>query len=187
MYLMGKHRPGYVPHLLSGDFVVVTNASKVRTSGKKQFQKVYLRHNQQPGHLKKVPYLSEVSAHPDRVVAHAVKGMLPKNKLADRLLTRLKVYSGAEHPHAAQVTGSERAAEARLKAASEPAPEPAMTTPAQAEATVTPAAPVAEAPRAPRRKAAPASPVATAEAPVVRRPRAPGAKPRKPAQDKEKS
>jgi len=103
--LMGKDRPGYVAHLLSGDFVIVTNASKVRVTGKKADQKVYVRHNQYPGHRLEVSYSKEFANHPDRVIRHAVKGMLPKNKLGAQMLTRLKIYPGAEHPHSAQVNG----------------------------------------------------------------------------------
>jgi len=103
--LMGKGKPGYVPHLLAGDFVVVTNAAKVKVTGKKADQIVYVRHNQYPGHRREVPYSKEIANHPARVIRHAVKGMLPKNKLGAQMLTRLKVYSGPEHPHSAQVHG----------------------------------------------------------------------------------
>lgn len=103
--LMGKDKPGYVPHLLAGDFVVVTNAAKVKVTGKKADQIVYVRHNQYPGHRKEVPYAKEMASHSDRVIKHAVKGMLPKNKLGAQMLTRLKVYAGPEHPHSSQVLG----------------------------------------------------------------------------------
>jgi len=106
--LMGKHKPGYVPHLMSGDFVVVINASEVVVTGKKAEQIVYRRHSQRPGHLKEIPYLRYQAKFPERVIEHSVRGMLPKNKLGDRMITRLKVYAGEEHPHAAQVIGSER-------------------------------------------------------------------------------
>jgi large subunit ribosomal protein L13 len=105
MKLMGKNKPGYVPHLLAGDFVVVTNAAKVKVTGKKADQIVYVRHNQYPGHRKEVPYAKEIANHPTRVIKHAVKGMLPKSKLGTQMLTRLKVYAGPEHPHSAQVLG----------------------------------------------------------------------------------
>ena len=104
--LMGKHKPGYVPHLLTGDYVVVINAEKIRVTGKKAEQKLYLRHSQYPGNLKKIPYTRMQENHPDRIIQHAVKGMLPKTKLGRKMLGRLKVYSGAEHPHEAQVLGS---------------------------------------------------------------------------------
>ena len=156
MLIMGKHKPTYVAHMPVGDFVVITNASKIRTSGNKADDKVYLRHNQQPGHLKKVAFRSEMETHPERVVQHAVRGMLPKNKLADRLIGRLKVYKGAEHPHVAQVVGSQKAAEKAASPASEPAKKVATA----------------------RVRAAKAPEVAAAKVkPAVRRPRAPGAKP----------
>ncbi len=101
--LMGKHKPGYVPHLLSGDFVVVINAEKVTVSGNKATQKEYLRHSQYPGNLKRIPYETMQDKHPDRIIQHSVKGMLPKTKLGARMLSRLKIYAGAEHPHEAQV------------------------------------------------------------------------------------
>lgn len=101
--LMGKDKPGYAPHLLSGDFVVVTNAAKVKVTGRKADQKVYVRHNQYPGHRKEVPYAKEITLHPDRVILHAVRGMLPRTKLGNQMITRLKVYPGPEHPHSAQV------------------------------------------------------------------------------------
>lgn len=106
--LMGKHRPEYVPHLLSGDFVVVVNADKVRVTGKKADQKKYRRHSGYPGNLKEVPYSRMMQHFPARIIEHAVKGMLPKNKLGRKALRRLKVYAGPEHPHEAQVIGSER-------------------------------------------------------------------------------
>jgi len=106
--LMGKHKPGYVPHLLAGDFVVVTNASSVRVTGDKPQQKMYVRHSQYPGNRKEIPLGTMLERHPARVIEHAVKGMLPKNKLGARMLSRLKVYAGPEHPHMAQVTGAEK-------------------------------------------------------------------------------
>ena len=107
--LMGKHRPSYVPHMLSGDFVIVVNADKVRVSGKKAEQKVYRRHSGYPGNLKEVTYSRMMARTPARVIEHAVRGMLPKNKLGNKAIRRLKVYAGPDHPHEAQVVGSERA------------------------------------------------------------------------------
>jgi large subunit ribosomal protein L13 len=107
MSLMGKHKPGYVPHLLSGDFVVVINAEKVKITGNKASQKEYLRHSQYPGNLKRISYETMQEKHPDRIIQHSVKGMLPKTKLGARMLSRLKIYAGSEHPHEAQVTGAE--------------------------------------------------------------------------------
>ena len=96
--LMGKHKPGYVRHLSSGDFVVVVNAEKVRTTGKKSEQIVYRRHSQYPGNLKEIPYQRVMETHPTRIIEHAVRGMLPKSKLGDRMYTRLKVYAEETHP-----------------------------------------------------------------------------------------
>lgn len=107
--LMGKHKADYVPHMASGDFVIVVNADKVELTGRKNEQKVYLRHSQYPGNLKEIPYSRMSERTPERIIELAVRGMLPKNKLGRKMLTRLKVYAGPEHPHSAQVIGSERA------------------------------------------------------------------------------
>ncbi len=109
MVLMGKHRADYVPHMASGDFVIVVNATKVELTGRKAEQKVYRRHSQYPGNLKEISYSRMSERTPERIIELAVKGMLPKNKLGRKMLTRLKVYAGPEHPHSAQVIGSERA------------------------------------------------------------------------------
>lgn len=109
MVLMGKHRADYIPHMASGDFVIVVNADKVELTGRKNEQKVYLRHSQYPGNLKEIPYSRMSERTPERIIELAVRGMLPKNKLGRKMLTRLKVYAGPEHPHSAQVIGSERA------------------------------------------------------------------------------
>jgi len=134
--LMGKHRPTYVPHMLSGDFVIVINASEVKVTGLKAEKKVYKRHSQYPGNLKEIPYTRMQERHPERIIELAVKGMLPKSKLGRQMLKRLKIYPGAEHPHSAQVLGSERreireAAAAKLEAAKKPAAKkPAAKKPA---------------------------------------------------------
>ena len=107
--LMGKHRADYVPHMASGDFVIVVNADKIELTGRKDEQKVYRRHSQYPGNLKEIPYSRMSERTPERIIELAVRGMLPKNKLGRKMLTRLKVYAGPEHPHSAQVIGSERA------------------------------------------------------------------------------
>ncbi len=107
--LMGKHRASYVPHMASGDFVVVVNAAKVDLTGRKSEQKIYRRHSQYPGNLKEIPFSRMLDRTPERVIELAVRGMLPKTKLGSKMLSRLKVYSGPEHPHMAQVIGSERA------------------------------------------------------------------------------
>jgi large subunit ribosomal protein L13 len=101
--LRGKHRALYTPHADSGDFVIVVNASKVRLTGRKREQKLYHTHTGWTGHLR-VTTAGKVleSAHPERVVQEAVRGMLPKNALGRKLYRKLKVYGGPEHPHAAQ-------------------------------------------------------------------------------------
>ena len=101
--LMGKHKPTYSPHLLSGDFVIVLNASKVRVSGKKAEQKLYYRHSGYPGGLKSTTLGKMMETHPTRVIEYAVKGMLPHNRLGRQMIKRLKVYAGDTHPHQGQV------------------------------------------------------------------------------------
>lgn len=100
--LRGKHRPTFTPHLDTGDHVVVVNASRVKLTGQKAGTKMYRRHSGQPGGLIEVPFDRMMERHPDRVVRLAVTGMLPKNRLGRRLIRKLKVYAGAEHPHQAQ-------------------------------------------------------------------------------------
>jgi large subunit ribosomal protein L13 len=102
MILMGKDKPDYTPHVLTGDFVCVVNAEKIQLTGNKALTKEYQRYSYYPGG-RKVTSITEVMAkHPERVVQQAVKRMLPKNKLGRKMLERLKVYAGPEHPHAAQ-------------------------------------------------------------------------------------
>ncbi len=101
--LRGKDRPGYTPYVDSGDFVVVINAAKVKLTGNKLEQKRYYHHTLYPGGLKSERAKALLERLPEKVILHAVRGMLPKNRLSDRLLTKLKVYPGAEHPHAAQL------------------------------------------------------------------------------------
>jgi len=103
--LKGKHKPIYSPHLDTGDFVVVINAEKVRVTGKKMEQKVYYRHTQYPGGLRSVTLKRQLATHPSRVIEHAVKGMLPHNRLGAAMLRKLKVYQGPTHPHEAQIRG----------------------------------------------------------------------------------
>lgn len=101
--LMGKHKPTYSPHLDMGDFVIVVNASRVRVTGNKLDGKIYYRHTGYVGGIKETPLREMLERHPDRVIEKAVKGMLPRNKLAGSLLRHLKVYAGPDHPHEAQV------------------------------------------------------------------------------------
>ena len=109
--LQGKHKPIYVPHMNTGDFVVVVNAEKIHVTGKKLEQKMYYRHSGYHGGLTERTLAQVLDKTPIRVIQHAVKGMLPKSALGRRMLLRLKVYAGPEHPHEAQIKGSQRAQE----------------------------------------------------------------------------
>jgi large subunit ribosomal protein L13 len=100
--LMGKHKPIYTPHVDTGDFVVVTHAEKVRLTGRKRQAMTYERYSYYPGGRTVVPFETMMQRHPERVVREAVRRMLPKNALGRRMLTKLKVYAGDAHPHAAQ-------------------------------------------------------------------------------------
>ena len=100
--LRGKNKPEFTPHMDTGDFVIVINADKVRVTGKKRTQKVYQRHSGRPGGMKTETFAHLQARLPERIVEHAVKGMLPKNSLGRQLFTKLKVYAGSEHPHMAQ-------------------------------------------------------------------------------------
>ena len=106
--LKGKHKPMYTPHLDVGDFVVVVNADKIEVTGKKLTQKIYYRHSNYPGGLKSVSLEKMLETHPTRAIEHAVKGMLPHNRLGAAMFKKLKVYAGAEHPHKAQVKAAEK-------------------------------------------------------------------------------
>jgi large subunit ribosomal protein L13 len=100
--LRGKGKVAYVPFMDHGDFVVVVNASSVALSGRKAEMKEYWRYTGYPGGLRLTPFKKAIATNPEFVILHAVKGMLPHNRLGRRLLKKLKVYSGPEHPHAAQ-------------------------------------------------------------------------------------
>ena len=100
--LKGKHKPIYSPHLDVGDYVIVINAEKVRVTGRKLEQKFYYRHSGYPAGLKSVSLKDQLSRHPTRVLEAAVRGMLPKNRLGRRMIKKLKIYAGPEHPHQAQ-------------------------------------------------------------------------------------
>ena len=100
--IRGKHKPMFAPHVDTGDFVIVVNADKVALTGNKRETKLAYRHSGYPGGLRSVTYSELLSKRPDRAVEKAVRGMLPKNSLAAQQLSKLKVYRGAEHPHAAQ-------------------------------------------------------------------------------------
>lgn len=102
MVLRGKHKPTFSPHVDGGDFVIVTNAEKVKVTGNKAMQKTYYRHTGYPGGMRTTQLFEMLEKHPDRVIRRAVWGMLPKGPLGRRQIKKLKVYAGAEHPHAAQ-------------------------------------------------------------------------------------
>lgn len=100
--LIGKHKALYAPYIDTGDYVVVVNAAKVKVTGKKTEQKVYYRYSGYPGGLKSPKFKEVFSKDPARVIEHAVKGMLPHNRLGRAMFKKLKVYPGNEHPHQAQ-------------------------------------------------------------------------------------
>jgi large subunit ribosomal protein L13 len=100
--LRGKGKPQYTPHVDTGDFVVVVNAEKIAVTGNKLDDKMYYRHSGYPGGLKERPLREQLERRPEEVLRKAVKGMLPRNRLARQQLTKLKIYAGPEHPHDAQ-------------------------------------------------------------------------------------
>ncbi|MEM6691409.1 MAG: 50S ribosomal protein L13 [Planctomycetota bacterium] len=99
--LMGKHRPTYTPHVDTGDFVIVTNADKIKMTGRKSEVRHYTWYTGHPG-LRLESYADRQARKPEDLIYHAVRRMLPKNKLASKMLKKLKIYAGDEHPHAAQ-------------------------------------------------------------------------------------
>lgn len=101
--LMGKHKAMFCRHIDTGDFVVIINAAKVRTTGNKLKQKMYYSHSGYPGGLKAINLEAMLRKDPSKVIAHAVKGMLPHNRLEASMMKRLRVYSGDEHPHLGQL------------------------------------------------------------------------------------
>ncbi|OAA23768.1 50S ribosomal protein L13 [Kosmotoga sp. DU53] len=100
--LMGKHKPTYTPHVDTGDFVIIINASKVKLTGKKLDQKIYYRYSGYPGGLKERTAREMLQKHPERVIKLAVKRMLPKTRLGAKMLKKLKIFTGPEHIHEAQ-------------------------------------------------------------------------------------
>ncbi|MED5237433.1 MAG: 50S ribosomal protein L13 [Chloroflexota bacterium] len=108
MILMGKNKPSYVSNDLTGDFVVLINASKVKVTGKKYFDKEYITHTTRPGSTKIRKFSNLIDTNPEYIVNKAVKGMLPKNKLSAKMLKRLKIYPGSEHPHQAQIDSNSK-------------------------------------------------------------------------------
>ena len=109
--LRGKHRPTFTPSMSNGDFVVVVNAAKIKPSGHAD-EKLYYRHSQYPGGLRSISQEKLLAKRPERVIEYAVKRMLPRNSHGDKLLRRLKVYAGPEHPHQAQVNAGKGKARA---------------------------------------------------------------------------
>ena len=100
--LKGKHKPIFTPHIDTGDHVVVINAEKVKLTGNKPEQKKYFRHTMYPGGIHWTNIQDVLAAHPERVIQHAVRGMMPKTKLGRAMIKKLKIYAGPEHPHVAQ-------------------------------------------------------------------------------------
>lgn len=100
--LRGKNKPIYTPHVDTGDYVIVINADKVKLTGNKWDDKIHAYHTGYPGGRREVAYREIREKHPERVIEYAVKGMLPKSRLGRSMFTKLKVYAGSEHPHAAQ-------------------------------------------------------------------------------------
>jgi large subunit ribosomal protein L13 len=107
-FLRGKHLPTFAEHMDLGDFVVVVNASAIKLTGNKAQQRFYYRHSTYPGGLKAVSMGDVLARHPERVIKHAVRGMLPHNALGRKVLSKLKVYAGPQHPHAAQFRAVEK-------------------------------------------------------------------------------
>lgn len=100
--LRGKHKPEYTPHVDTGDYIVVVNAEKVKVTGNKTTDKMYYHHTGYPGGIKSISFEKLQRKAPERIIQQAVKGMMPRNKLSRAMLSKLKVYAGSEHPHAAQ-------------------------------------------------------------------------------------
>jgi large subunit ribosomal protein L13 len=102
MILRGKHKPEFTPHVDTGDYVIVINAADVAVTGRKIDDKIYYRHTGYPGGIRDMNLKELMEKFPERAISYAVKGMLPKNSLGRAMFSKLKVYAGSEHPHAAQ-------------------------------------------------------------------------------------
>jgi large subunit ribosomal protein L13 len=100
--LRGKKKPIYTPHVDTGDYVIVVNAEKVGVTGKKRKNKIYKRHSGYPGGLKEITFADLQAKHPEEIIRHAVKGMMPKGRLGRKMYRKLRIYTGPEHGHAAQ-------------------------------------------------------------------------------------
>ena len=103
MILMGKNKPSYIPNDITGDFVILINSSEIKVTGKKYSDKEYITHTTRPGSTKVRTFANLIEKKPEYIITKAVKGMLPKNKLSAKMLKRLKIYSGNNHPHQAQL------------------------------------------------------------------------------------
>ena len=115
--LRGKHKPIFAPHIDTGDFVVVTNASRIVVTAEKAQKKIFYRHSGYPGGLKQRTYADLLEKRPDEVIRRAVRGMLPKGALGRQMLRKLKIYAGPDHPHAAQRPAPLEVADARHRPA----------------------------------------------------------------------
>ena len=129
-YLRGKHRPIFAEHMDVGDFVVVVNAARIRVTGDKLRQKMYYRHSNYPGGFKAVALGDLLEKHPDRVIKHAVKGMLPHNALGRKMLRKLKIHAGPTHPHQGQVNATKKTPKAEKQPAAAPTQAAPAATPA---------------------------------------------------------
>jgi large subunit ribosomal protein L13 len=112
--LMGKNKAMFTRNLDTGDYVVVVNASKIKVTGKKLEQKMYYRHSGYPGGFRAVPLGDMLKDKPEMVIEHAVKGMLPQNRLGDAMVKKLKVYAGADHPHTASSAAKQAEAKGEI-------------------------------------------------------------------------
>jgi len=170
--LRGKHKPTYEPHLDDGDFVIIINAAEVKVTGRKSEQIKYYTHSGYPGGLRTRTYEQQLSKHPERVLEKAVWGMLPGGSLGEAIFKHLKVYKGAHHPHQSQITGSDRAREARLEAQKGNAETPRKAPPRLRKLSVPDVAPEPRAKRVqaerPEVAAAAAKPVAAAKPKATR-------------------
>lgn len=100
--MLGKHKPTYTPGVLGGDFVVVINADRIQVTGKKLDDKIYYHHTGYPGGIRSITLRQQLAKHPERVIRRAVWGMIPHNKIGRKMIKRLKIYVGSDHPHAPQ-------------------------------------------------------------------------------------
>ena len=114
--LRGKHKTEFTPHVDTGDYIVVVNVEKLRVTGAKASDKKYYRHSTYPGGLKVVALGDLLERHPERVIKHTVRGMLPHNALGRKMLRKLKIYGGPQHPHSAQFRAAEKLAQRATEA-----------------------------------------------------------------------